>query len=576
MSPRYAIVNFVPFFVIGFTFIDCHHIPRIGFNGLRETSFERHVLQTNCNFLTVMSETAVLKFPLLPDDFLEWTSWLHSCMHISHGTTIRHKNANQEVEEVTFWGVFLMGRRLSRNVEMWPAARANLDELTSEAIIANAPTLTPEERAFLQTEEGMFHFNNQACHCKLQKALRGPGALVAAVGSHALSPEINFFHSRMHVLDLYQGSRLMARITELLHGYLAAKLHQIIPAALQIPLDIKSNPDIKSAEFHESVLRLEKYIAVLTFAEYPKAEQTLVTHFCKALRDVRRPVILSIVQAVQEADDFTLDSDCLRTTLIAQWPIDPTLLDVSVNLVAPPDGVRKTYTHAEQQAYIAKLQSRLTEAATEKKALNQEIQALRRRVGSMAGSLATPPAPRAQRPDGAAQGGNQRSAGGQRRGRPRRDGTANLSEDLDANLAFFAGADDPAGERPWYMPAAVEFYHDFPIVSVLLLAGLLITMFAMSITIVYGVEFYLRSLPGNFVPDYEPAEPPRTIADRIEAWLTSLVTAGGLGCLGYLKIYRKHLTWAGSALFCSVLFLFLTLVTLQFWNFRILKVLRLI
>jgi len=173
---------------------------------------------------------------------------------------------------------------------MWPAARANLDELTAEAIIANAPTLTPEERAFLQTEEGMFHFNNEACHCKLQKALRG--ALVAAAGSHALFPEINFFHSRMHVLDLYQGSRLMARITELLHDYLAAKLHQIVPAALQIPLDIKSNPDIESAEFHESVLRLEKYIAVLTFAEYPNAEQSLVTHFCKALRDVRRPVIL--------------------------------------------------------------------------------------------------------------------------------------------------------------------------------------------------------------------------------------------------------------------------------------------
>ncbi len=50
---------------------------------------------------------------------------------------------------------------------------------------------------------------------------------------------------------------------------------------------------------------------------------------CKALRDVRRQVILSIVQAVQEADDITLD--CLWTTLIAQWPIDPTLLDGSVN-----------------------------------------------------------------------------------------------------------------------------------------------------------------------------------------------------------------------------------------------------
>ncbi len=56
--------------------------------------------------------------------------------------------------------------------------------------------------------------------------------------------------------------------------------------------------------------------------------------------DAPGPVILSIVQAVQEADDFALD--CLRITLIAQWHIDPTLLDGSVNLVAPPDGVRRT------------------------------------------------------------------------------------------------------------------------------------------------------------------------------------------------------------------------------------------
>ena len=154
MSPRYAIVNFVPVFVIGFKFIDCHRIPRIGFNGLRETSFKQHVLQTDCNFLTVMSETVVLKFPPLPDNFLEWTSWLDKCMHISHGTTVRHKNANQEVEEATFLGVFLMGRRWSRTVEMWRHCGivalwpANLKELTAEAIFEDALTLTPEERAF--------------------------------------------------------------------------------------------------------------------------------------------------------------------------------------------------------------------------------------------------------------------------------------------------------------------------------------------------------------------------------------------------------------------------------------------
>ncbi len=41
-------------------------VPRIGFNlnGLRYTCFQQHVLQTDSNFLPVMSEIVVLRFPL--------------------------------------------------------------------------------------------------------------------------------------------------------------------------------------------------------------------------------------------------------------------------------------------------------------------------------------------------------------------------------------------------------------------------------------------------------------------------------------------------------------------------------
>jgi hypothetical protein len=194
---------------MGLTFIECHHFPRTCFNSLRETSVDQHVLiPTDCYFLTVMSETSGLKFPPLPDDYLEWTDWLDKCMNICHGTNVRHKNADQVVEDATYLGIFLMGRRWARDIEMWPARDADIQALTADAIFENAPSISPEELGFLREEEDMFHFNNAACHRKLQVTLRA--ALKTAVESHALYPEIRFFDRSINILDLYQGSRLLA------------------------------------------------------------------------------------------------------------------------------------------------------------------------------------------------------------------------------------------------------------------------------------------------------------------------------------------------------------------------------
>ena len=137
MSPRYASVhlNFVTIFVMGLTFNECHHFPRTCFNSLRETFFDQHVLiPTDCYSLTVMSETSGLKFPPLPEDYLEWTDWLDKCMNICHGTNVRHKNADQVVEDATYLGIFFMGRLWARHIEMWPARDADIQALPADAI----------------------------------------------------------------------------------------------------------------------------------------------------------------------------------------------------------------------------------------------------------------------------------------------------------------------------------------------------------------------------------------------------------------------------------------------------------
>ncbi len=56
------------------------------------------------------------------------------------------------------------------------------------------------------------------------------------------------------------------------------------------------------------------------------------------------------------------------------------------------------------------------------------------------------------------------------------------------------------------MQVAVEFYHDLPIVSIILFTAYLIQTFAMSIAILYGAHIYVQSLPGRFVPDCQSAK----------------------------------------------------------------------
>ena len=67
----------------------------------------------------------------------------------------------------------------------------------------------------------------------MQVTLRA--ALMQALRDHALFPEIEIFDKSMGPLDLYQGSRLLAKITELCYTHLRRAKGKLIPEALQIP-----------------------------------------------------------------------------------------------------------------------------------------------------------------------------------------------------------------------------------------------------------------------------------------------------------------------------------------------------
>ncbi len=116
---------------------------------------------------------------------------------------------------------------------MWSAARANLNELTAEAVFANAPTLFLKNVHFYRLRKECFTSTMKLVIANFKKLFLVHWWL--PLDLMHFSRKLGFSHSKM--LDVFQGSRLMARITELLHDYFAAKLHQIVPAALPTPKD---------------------------------------------------------------------------------------------------------------------------------------------------------------------------------------------------------------------------------------------------------------------------------------------------------------------------------------------------
>ena len=86
-------------------------------------------------------------------------------------------------------------------------------------------------------------------HRQMQVTLRA--AIMDAVRGHALFPEIEIFQKTIGPLDLYQGSRLLSKLTELCTLHLRRAKKSLLPAALQLPSEIQANNDILKVEMHE-------------------------------------------------------------------------------------------------------------------------------------------------------------------------------------------------------------------------------------------------------------------------------------------------------------------------------------
>ncbi len=132
---------------------------------------------------------------------------------------------------------------------------------------------------------------------------------------------------------MYQGSCLLAKVSDLCYSHLRRAKGKLIPEAMQIPSDIQANHDISKSEMHDQVVRLEKFVTALTLGGDREAETELLEHFYEVLQDHTRPVVISIIHAAQ-AQGPTIAA--LRAAVIKHMPLDPVRSDASAHLTTAP------------------------------------------------------------------------------------------------------------------------------------------------------------------------------------------------------------------------------------------------
>ena len=160
-------------------------------------------------------------------------------------------------------------------------------------------------------------------------------ALLDALRDHALFPEIEIFDKTIGPLDLYQGSRLLAKLTELCHAHIRRERRTLLPEAMTIPTDIQANGQISKVEMHEQISRLDKYIMALRLGGDAAVEADLLEHFYEVLRDHPRPIVTTIVRVAEEKGNTI---SALRTVVLDYMPLDTTRSDSSTanSASAPP------------------------------------------------------------------------------------------------------------------------------------------------------------------------------------------------------------------------------------------------
>jgi hypothetical protein len=142
---------------------------------------------------------------------LEWVPWFQQQLKTSNACTFRTKNSHDKWETISYLSLYIMGYQWRVYEDLWSADVADIGVLNAAEILLHTPTATAKKKGFLKEDEKLSHFNDTRVHRQMQVTLRT--AILDAVRDHVLFSELNIFDQTIGPFDLYQSSRLLAKLT---------------------------------------------------------------------------------------------------------------------------------------------------------------------------------------------------------------------------------------------------------------------------------------------------------------------------------------------------------------------------
>ena len=247
------------------------------------------------------SDAAKLHFQDFPNVALEYSQWFRDGLLTTQDYPGRVRNAANENESFSYQLPFLMGMHWNLDELIWSANEAAITELTADTILEHAQNMPLDEQALLHEDEVLMIFNHAPTHRKAQISLRR-ALLTAVPDGHPLFYALQSINKGIGAADLYQGSRLLLALRDIISTHLRSDRPKFSTAAMQISRELVENSDASPSQFHDASFLLEKHIGVLVLAGQVNAEQEFVTDFrCSSLYQASSSISLSPWKCAQTA-----------------------------------------------------------------------------------------------------------------------------------------------------------------------------------------------------------------------------------------------------------------------------------
>ena len=116
---------------------------------------------------------------------------------------------------------------------------------------------------------------------------------------HSFYPDFVNFNIGIGPLDVYQGFRLLAKLTKLAAHHLRRTKNTLIVAALKIATDIQANGSLSKNEMYEYFASLDSHILALQLGGTSDVERDIMEHVYDIFCAHPMPIVNNIVQEAE-------------------------------------------------------------------------------------------------------------------------------------------------------------------------------------------------------------------------------------------------------------------------------------